>query len=149
MSAADALTYLEGEIDARIARFSRSCTFYKRGSQIQTAATAILGAVTTFLIGVNQIDKASWIAVLALLAAGATTIAAAWLGWFGFRKLWIGYQVALNRLHELRSTIRFAKAAHDGSLTQADIEEYRARYQEILTNLNHLWEVTRSVDLAA
>ena len=90
MSAKEALAYLEGEIDDRIARFSGSSRFYNRGSLVQTVLTAVLGVVTTFLIGVNQIDKASWIAVLALLAAGLTTIAAAWLGWFGFRKLWVG-----------------------------------------------------------
>jgi hypothetical protein len=144
MSTKEALAYLESEIDDRITRFSGSSTFYNRGSLVQTILTAVLGAVTTFLIGVNQIYKFSWIAVLALLAAGATTISAAWLGWFGFRKLWVGYQVALNRLRALRSAIRYAKAASDGDLPQADIDEYYHRYQAILDDLNQQWEAVRS-----
>lgn len=144
MSAKEALAYLEGEIDDRITRFSGSSRFYNRGSLVQTVLTAVLGAVTTFLIGVNQIDKASWITVLALLAAGLTTISAAWLGWFGFRKLWVGYQVALNRLRELRADIRYAKVANDGNLSQADIDLYFSRYQAILNDLNQQWEAVRS-----
>jgi hypothetical protein len=144
MSNKEALAYLEREIDDRIKRFSGSMKFYNRGSLVQTVLTAILGAITTFLIGVNQIYKASWIAVLALLAAGATTIAAAWLGWFGFRKLWVNYQVALNRLRELLSAIRYAEATHDGNLPQTDIDEYYNRYQAILDDLNQQWEVVRS-----
>jgi hypothetical protein len=144
MHAKEALEFLEGEIEGRITRFSNSAKFYTRGSLIQTVLTAVLAAVTTFLIGVNQIDKATWIAVLALLAAGATTISAAWLGWFGFRRLRVGYQVALNRLRELRSAIRYAKAKCGGELPQADIDEYYGRYQQILNDLNHLWEAVRS-----
>jgi hypothetical protein len=144
MPAREALEFLEGEIEDRITRFSNSAKFYSRGSLIQTVLTALLGAVTTFLIGVNQIDKATWITVLALLAAGGTTISAAWLGWFGFRRLQVGYQVALNVLRELRSAIGYAKAKYDGELPQADIDGYYDRYQQILNTLNHSWEAVRS-----
>jgi hypothetical protein len=78
------------------------------------------------------------------LAAGLTTIAAAWLGWFGFRRLRVGYQVALNRLRALRADIRHAKAANDGNLIQADIDVYFSRYQAILNDLNQQREAVRS-----
>ena len=146
MSATEALKYLQDEIDARIKNFSGSRDFYRRGSLIQTVITAVLGAVTTFLIAVNQIDKASWITVLALVAAGATTIAAAWSGWFGFRKIWIGYQIALNRLLELRSMIHYDKAAGEGDIPQASVDQYHIRYQGILTDLNQQWEAARAAN---
>ncbi|GIF22091.1 hypothetical protein BJ973_002417 [Actinoplanes tereljensis] len=143
-SSADALSYVEERIRQLIGQFSESKRFFRRGSLIQTSLTASLAALTTFLIGVNQIYTSRWLAMASLAAAGVATVAAAWTGWFGYRQAWIGNQATLNRLYALRDRIGYDKAGLAGQISQEMVEAYRAQYQEILNHANSAWEQMRS-----
>lgn len=142
----DALSYLEGEISNSISSFRSSRTFYRRGSLVQTVLTASLGALTTLLIGLVQIYPSSWLSAISLGAAGLTTIAAAWGGWFGFRRLWISNQNTLNELYALRTRIEFDKRSSGAALDPEMITAYLDKYQAIMTEANRRWEKVRLFD---
>jgi hypothetical protein len=143
MGSEDALAYLEDQISGRIAGFSSSRTFYRRGSLIQTISAASLGAVTTLVIGLNQIYHQNWLAALSLVSAGLTTVLVAWGSWFGFRKLWVSNQSTLNNLYKLRAQIHYDKKSAD-TLSQEKVDTYFHRYQTILDEANATWGESRS-----
>jgi hypothetical protein len=144
MTPGDALEYLEGQIEARLASFGSSRGFYRRGSLFQTVATATLGALTTLAVGINQVYKGRGLAAVSLGLAGLTTIAAAAAGWFSFQKRWVTSQRTLNRLHQLRSDIQYQRASDPTSLDQAAVDRHHTRYQEILDEANTEWETARA-----
>jgi hypothetical protein len=143
MELAMGLEYIEGQISKQIDGFRASRTFYRRGSLIQAISAASLGAVTTLLIGLNQIYHQNWLAALSLVSAGLTTVVAAWGSWFGFRKLWVSNQQTLNGLYKLRSQINYDKAV-TGALQQDKVDSYYQCYQAILDEANTTWGETRS-----
>lgn len=141
----DGLTYLVEQIEKRIGTFSKSKTFYRRGSMIQTISTASLAAITTLLIGLNQIYHQDRLAALSLVSAGLTTVVAAWGSLFGFRQLWVSNQQTLNNLYELKSRIEYAKkVAAPDAFTREKVDSYYERYQTILNEANRKWGETRS-----
>jgi hypothetical protein len=143
MGVEDSLSYLEGQIAKQIAGFHASRTFYRRGSLIQTISAAILAALTTLLVGLNQVYHQNWLAALSLASAGLTTIVAAWGSWFGFRRLWVSNQRTLNDLYKLRSRIDYDKAVA-GIRQQDAVDSYYETYQAILDEANSTWGEARS-----
>jgi hypothetical protein len=138
-STEDLVELLENRIESSIAGFKSSRTFYRRGSLIQTVLAATLGAITTFLIAVNQIYNLRWLTVVSLLAAGLTTISAAWGSWFGFHNLWLSNQATLNSLYALRVEILFEKLAHGRNVDVVKARTYFDEYQRILDDANARW----------
>jgi hypothetical protein len=143
MSVKESLEYLDNQISERICRFKKSRNFYQRGSLIQTISAASLAAVTTLLVGLNQIYHQNWLAALSLVSAGLTTVVAAWGSWFGFRRLWVSNQQTLNGLYKLSSKIEYDKKVA-GALQQNQVDSYYRSYQEILDAANSTWAETRS-----
>jgi hypothetical protein len=142
-AAAKALAHVQEQIDTQIKSFKDSRRFYRRGSLIQTVSSATLAATTTILIGLDQIYKQAWLAALSLVAAGLTTILAAWGAWFGFRKLWVSNQRTLNNLYELRARIEYEVVKANGVLDQEVVDNFYERYQEILSSANATWAEAR------
>lgn len=129
-----------------IRSFSSSSTFYRRRSLAQTVSAAVLGALTTFLIGLGQIYPHAWLSAAALASAGLTTVASAWSGWFGSRQAWVINQATLNKLYTLRAQIRLDKLSQSDStaaLSLAAVQGYHNRCQEILDEANSSWEQLR------
>jgi ABC-type nickel/cobalt efflux system permease component RcnA len=143
MAVDDGLSYLENQISNRISDFKSSRTFYRRGSLIQTISAASLAAITTLLVGLNQIYHQNWLAALSLVSAGLTTVVAAWGSWFGFRNLWVSNQRTLNSLYELKSQMDYDKAI-TGAQPQEKVDSYYERYQTILNEANKTWGEARS-----
>jgi len=138
------LEFLEAEIAERIGEFRSSRSFYRRGSLWLTRVNALLAALTTLLIGLNEIYHRSALAAAALAAAGATTVATAWGGWYSFRQLWVSYQGTLNELYALRSRISFERRAGEtGGLADERVGRLYEEYQAILDRANAEWARTR------
>lgn len=144
MTSKDGLSYLEAQIGARIAGLDASRRFYMRGSWVQTVATALLGALTTLVVGLNQIYKSQALAAVSLALAGLTTVAAAASGWFSFRKRWVSSQLTLNQLNRLQSDIAYQRASDATMFDTASVDAYYARYQHILDEFAQEWEAAGS-----
>lgn len=144
MGVEDGLAYIEEQIAKQINGFHSSRTFYRRGSLTHTISAASLAAITTFLVGINQIYHQDWLAALSLASAGLATIVAAWGSWFGFRKLWVDNQRTLNSLYELRSRIQYDKITDANALNRERVDSYYERYQTILNEANRAWGEARS-----
>jgi len=140
----EALKYLDEHIEERIERFESSKNYYRRGSYIQTILTAVLGATTTFIIGLNQIYHFNWLAGVSPAFAALTTIVAAWGAWFGFRRLWASYQSTQNELYELQSKIQYTKGVTNNLFSQAMVDDYYVQFRRILNKANAKWEEARS-----
>src|SRR4029077_644518 len=85
----EALKLVEDHLGRGISNVRKSRDYYRRGSQLQIIALAILSATTTLLIALNQIYHRSVLAALSLVAGTLMTVATAWTSWFGFRRLWL------------------------------------------------------------
>ncbi|MET7622807.1 hypothetical protein [Streptomyces sp. NPDC005408] len=104
-----ALAHVENEIAHHISSLNSKRTFYRRRSFVQTVSASVLGALTTFLIGLGQIYPRAWLSAASLASAGLTTVTAAWAGWLGARQAWVIHQVSLNKFYALRSRIELDK----------------------------------------
>ena len=139
MGEMELLQQVEAHLKRGIENVRKSRDYYRRGNQIQTAAAALLSAATTLLIGLNEIYHKQALAALSLMTAGLATIAAAWMSWFAFRRLWINNTIALQSLGALRDRIDYDKALHDGQIPREYVETYRDQLDEIFGTLNTNW----------
>jgi hypothetical protein len=144
MGVDNGLAYLEGQMADRIGGFRASRKFYRRGSLAQTISAASLAALTTLLVGLNQIYHQNWLAALSLVSAGLTTVVAAWSSWFNFRRLWVNNQQTLNELYKLQSKIQYDKEIAAGTPELSKVNEYYECYQAILDKANKAWGEARS-----
>jgi hypothetical protein len=146
MAESELLQQVEANLKRGIDNVRGSRNFYRRGSQVQTVAAALLSAATTLLIGLNQIYHLSALAAVSLVTAGLATIAAAWTSWFAFRKLWINNTIALQSLWSLRDRIDYDKALYDGQISLEAVKGYRDQLDSILASLNSNWVRIREGD---
>jgi hypothetical protein len=70
MGDAELLQQVEANLKRGIENVRGSRDFYRRGSQIQIVAAAALSAVTTLLIGLNQIYHRQGLVAVSLGTAG-------------------------------------------------------------------------------
>jgi hypothetical protein len=138
MGDVELLQQVEANLKRGIENVRGSRDFYRRGSQIQIVATAALAAVTTLLIGLNEIYHQRSLVAVSLGTAGLTTVATAWTSWFSFRKLWINNTTALVSLYALRDRIDYDKA-RDGQPPVDLVNEYREQLDQIFMDLNTNW----------
>lgn len=137
------LQLVQEQLAKHIAAFSSSKRFFRRISLLQAISTGTLGAVTTFLIGLAQIYKHTWLSSLSLAFSALTTIAAAWTGWYSARESWVTNQGALNRLYTLRSRIAFESTLPERLPDAERAVEYYAECQRILDDVNSQWVQNR------
>lgn len=78
------------------------------------------------------------VVAISLSTAALTTIAIAWMAWFGFRTLWISGMVALGRLWALRDRIDYDKALYETPSLDT-INSYRDELSRIFKELNDSW----------
>lgn len=139
-----ALQMITERIERALPRFEAGRKYYRRGSLIQTLLMATLGALTTFLIGMDGIYHQTWITALSLASAAMTTVVGAWNAWFGFKPLWINNQSTVNCLYELRDRIRLDQALNPGTVpTDDELRGYFERYQQIIDRANSEWTKIR------
>jgi hypothetical protein len=144
MTVESALAEVEQQIAARLKAAQRSRKAYRRVSRIQAVSAATLAAVTTFLIGLNEIYDERGLGVAALASGALTTIAGAAMAWFGSQPLWVANQKRVNDLHALRSKIAYDRSSTEGGLSEETVDGYYDRLQAILDEGNAAWEATRS-----
>ena len=142
----EALKLVEDHLGRGISNVRKSRDYYRRGSQLQIIALAILSATTTLLIALNQIYHRSVLAALSLVAGTLMTVATAWTSWFGFRRLWLANTSTLNKLWALRDQIEYDKARHGNQLTLAVVDHYHEQLQQIFAEQNRTWQHIRSTE---
>jgi hypothetical protein len=139
-----ALEVVEEHIKRGISNIRGSKNFFRRGSQLQTIASAILSATTTLLIALNQIYHQSILIALSLVAGALTTVAVAWTSWFNFHRRWLTDTATLTKLWALRDQIEYDKALHDDRLTRDHVNGYHKRFLEIFAEHNQAWQRIRA-----
>ena len=143
---AEALKLVEDHLKRGISNVRKSRNYYRRGSQLQTVALAVLSATTTLLIAINQIYHRAVFATLSLVAGALMTVATAWTSWFGFRRLWLANTSTLNKLWVLRDQIEYDKARHGDQLALTVIDGYHEQLQQIFAEHNRTWQHIRSTE---
>jgi hypothetical protein len=118
--------------------------YYKRGSQLQTVASAVLSATTTLLIALNQIYHQSVLIALSLVVGALATVTVAWASWFGFHRLWLANTATLTKLWALRDQIEYDKALYGDHLTRDLVQDYHDRLQQIFAEHNQTWRQIRA-----
>ena len=144
MGNSELLKTVEDHLQRGIVNVRGSRDFYRRGSQAQVVATTSLSALTTLLVGLNEIYHEALLAALALALAAMTMVATAWTSWFSFRRLWINNTVALTRLYALRDRIDYDKA-RDGEPEPDLVASYRNELDGAFADLNAAWVRTRDM----
>jgi hypothetical protein len=139
-----ALEVVEEHLRRGISNIRGSRNYFRRGSQLQTIASAILSATTTLLIALNQIYHQSILIALSLVAGALTTVAVAWTSWFNFHRRWLADTATLTKLWALRDRIEYDKALHGDRLTRDHVNGYHKRFLEILAEHNQGWQRIRA-----
>ena len=145
-SEAAVLRLVEEHLSRGISNIKGSRNFYRRGSQLQILALAVLSATTTLLIALNQIYHRSFLAALSLVAGALMTVATAWTSWFGFRRLWLANTATLTKLWALRDQIEYDKALHGDHLTRPLTDGYHEQLQQIFAEHNSAWQQIRATE---
>jgi Protein of unknown function (DUF4231) len=143
MSDAEALVYLESQIEKRIQSFDKRRSNYRRMATYFTIGNAALSSLTTFLIGVGQIYQAKPLAVAALAVSASMSILTALNGLFTYQKRWVQSNDTLMQLRELKSRIKYL-AALNSNLTPDQVNQFEEHYQRILLQANESWRLDRS-----
>ena len=143
MSSKEAIDYLQTEIQKKIKSFKSRIEFYRKGTFKLIMFTAILSALTTFLIGIFQVYELKILSVLALATSSGMTIVTAWDSFFNFRLRWIKNNETLMRLYELSSDIQYNKFKKHEVLEQTEIDKYYEQYKKILRDANENWKQDR------
>lgn len=139
-----ALEVVEEHLSRGISNIRGSRNYFRRGSQLQTIAAAILSATTTLLIALNQIYHQSILIALSLVAGALTTVTVAWTSWFNFHRRWLADTATLNKLWALRDQIEYDKALHGDRLTHDHVNGYHKRFLEIFAEHNQSWQRIRA-----
>ncbi|MFF4193564.1 SLATT domain-containing protein [Nonomuraea sp. NPDC001831] len=143
MNTSEALDFVETQLAERIGQFRSSRNFFRGGSRKQAMTTTALGALTTFLVAINQIFDSPWIAIPALASAGLATVGSAWTGWYGYKDSWVAANDTLTKLRDLEFKIRYEKAVNGQTLGQDRLDAYVREYQAILTEAHEKWRQLR------
>jgi hypothetical protein len=142
--ALEAVKAVEEHLERGISKIRRSKNFFRRGSQLQTIASAILSATTTLLIALNQIYHQSILIALSLVAGALTTVAVAWTSWFNFHRRWLADTATLTNLWALRDQIEYDKALQGDRLTRDHVNGYHKKFLEIFAEHNQAWQRIRA-----
>jgi len=136
------LEFLQLEIDKRIIGINSRRIFYRRYAYNTFIITALLGAITTIILGLKvNAEWAETVRISALIITSIVTLINAYNAFFNHKELWIANNRALNRFYELRFNIDFFLRSTNMDLQ--NIETFKSNYQEILNELNQNWDKNR------
>ena len=146
MPATESLEYLEAELNQQIRGFNSSRQFFRSAYFYFTLSTTGLSALTTVLIGAGHIgpDPWWWLPLAALVCSAITTVLAAYEGFLSSKDLWVQKTDAWMALQMLNDHIKYAKAKSATPLAQSQIDDFQARYEEILMEEHEAWKGLRS-----
>lgn len=137
------LSYLESEIDARTASFSRSRDWYRRRAHLHTLANAVLSTLTTASIAMAKLYNWDHLLTLSILSGAALTVLATIDGLHSYRAMWIRNTTTLMRLYDIKSDISYLKAGATDGIPEKQVDALHNRYKRILEEANSGWEDVR------
>jgi hypothetical protein len=147
----ESLEHLQAELTQHIVGFNSSRRFFRSAYFYFAMSTVALSALTTVLIAAGHMvpDSWWWLSLAALVCSAVTTLFAAYEGLLRSKDLWVQKTDAWMALQILNEHIKYAKVRSEGSLAQSQIDEFQARYEEILMEEHEAWKALRSTPSGA
>ena len=137
------LEFLKQEIAARLIHMDSSRLFYRKMAFRMYFGAAVLGAVTTVLLGLNIEGIREVLRISALIITATVTVINAYMAFFNHKDLWLAYNLAQNRFKTLQFEIDFTEKG-GGELTMDQVLHFQAAYQSIIDELNNTWVKSRT-----
>ena len=107
-------------------------------------AIAISSTLITFLIAIsNDVPEnyKLWVKMITLILSGASTVLAAWDGFFNHKELWANYGDTRNQLDRL--LLKMNLTDEDEKLNAKIVEQFYNEYQDVLSSGNSKWKEIR------
>ncbi len=145
MKIEDKLNLLQDEVQKQIDAFEQRQTRNRRIAMTYKVFTAMAGAATTVLLGIN-VDP-GWSASLkniALVLSALITVISAIEAFFDNRALWIRQFVTLMRLHDLKRDVQYYVAGAE--LAEIEIEQlnkFKERFDNVIQENIREWSQLR------
>jgi hypothetical protein len=133
---AEALELLNGQLDRAICNFRGSRDYFRRRSLIERMVAAGLSAVTTLLIGLNELYDHSWLVAGSLATAGLATVAASWIGWRPSGPMSHANYQALVGLWALRDRLEYETARHGSELPPDALDGFHRELLDVIALAN-------------
>ena len=142
----EGLKFVEETIEESINFFNNRRNFNRKMAFLFTVVPTSLSAAATVLIGASEkLDfNIKWLLVLAMVASGAATVLGAWKELFSNRKMWVENNSTLAGLYKLQWDIGYRKEKKEAPITQAEVDAFYVRFQEIQDNAEQVLKTTRS-----
>ena len=144
------IMFLKEQIGERLKKTDSSRVYYRRQSFRFYMLTAILTGITTIILGLNlhDADYAEIVRVTAIIITTFVTILNVYNAFFNHKELWVAYNNATNRFHQLKFEIEFAETGGT-AIDEAGAEAFRKNYQDIIDELNATWQQNRLLKTSA
>jgi hypothetical protein len=137
------LSFLKENVLDQLKRVDQRRISYKNKAFKIFMSVTVLTGVTTILLGINSTDLKEFSRISALILTTAVTVINAYNTFFAHKELWVTNNNAHNRLLELNFNINYFEKGNT-AITDAQIEEFKKTYQEILNELNTNWQKNRT-----
>ncbi|GEM_PF-4602583 len=144
------LKALKKNVITESGRFKEWAESNKNKAFICRIAVVILGAVTTFALGLKSIplsgyEGADWeraMSIVALLCSAAIPVCAAWDAFCDYRSMWVQFTSTYTSLYSLWDDIDCLEMDRS-QITEASVERLCGRYKAILGTTNNAWRIER------
>jgi hypothetical protein len=133
---AEAVELVKGQLERAIRNFRGSRDYFRRRSLIESVVAAGLSAVTTLLIGLNELYDRSFLVAASLATAGLATLAASWIGWRPSGRMSHANYQALVGLWALRDRIEYETARYGSKLPADAIDGYHRELLDVIAEAN-------------
>ena len=138
------LAFLKEQINERLKKTDSSRMYYRKRSFRFYMFTAVLTAITTVILGLNLKDAiyGEVMRIIALVITTTVTVFNVYNAFFNHKELWVAYNNATNRFHQLQFEIEFEEKSGE-AVDETRIEFFKKKYQDILDELNSTWDKNR------
>ena len=137
------LAFLLDNINYETGKAAKAHAYYRSMSLWPFMISASLSALVTVLLGIeNFFCLKEWFRMTALLLTAIVTVLNAFSSFYRNKENWIAYTLAENQLYKLKFDIDYD--GQDGHImTDEKVNEYKARYEDIMDELNSAWKKNR------
>ena len=136
------LEYLKAEIADRIKGGKYRSRYYQVRAFWPFMTATCLSAIVTVLLGFTGKPLTDTFRLIALGLTALVTMLNAYNAFYSDKELWVANNNALNRFYRLNFNIAYAEQG-DKYISDAETEEFKAIYQDILDELNASWQKNR------
>lgn len=138
------LVFLKEQINERLKKTNSSRIYYRKRSFRFYMLTSVLTAITTIILGLNlkNVFYNDATRITALIITTIVTLLNVYNAFFNHKELWVAYNNATNKFHQLQFEIEFEEKSGN-EMNETKIELFRKSYQNIIDELNSTWDKNR------